>query len=99
MSFTYDQLPHKDKKRQYPSCGISICWEHSAQVLVSYMVSYNEISFYISCSLCLAFRLCSGMNILYTSLEVIKLAFLENESRYVCCMFANFIFTSETKFD
>ena len=35
--------------------------------------------------------------ILYTSLEVIKLIFLEGKSRYVCCIFANFIFTFETK--
>ena len=61
------------------------------------MVAYNEILFYISYSLCLTFCLCSSMIAFYTSLEVIKLAFLENKSRYVCCIFANFIFTFETK--
>ena len=61
------------------------------------MVAYNEILIYISYSLCLAFRLCSGMIVFYSSLEIIKLAFLENESRYICCIFANFIFTFETK--
>ena len=60
------------------------------------MAAYNEILFYISYSLCLAFCLCSSMIVFYTSLEVIKLAFLENKSRYVCCTFANFIFTFET---
>ena len=60
------------------------------------MVVYYEMLFYISYSFGLAFRLCSSMIILfYTSLEVIKLAFLENKSRYVCCIFANFTF--ETK--
>ena len=61
------------------------------------MVAYNEILIYISYSLCLAFRLCSGMIVFYSSLEITKLAFLENESRYICCIFANFIFTFETK--
>ena len=37
------------------------------------------------------------MIVRYTSLEVIKLASLENISRYVCCAFANFIFTFEPK--
>ena len=52
------------------------------------MVSYNEILFYISYWLWLAFRLCSNMTVFYTSLEVTKLAFLENKSRhallYIC---------------
>ena len=48
------------------------------------VVAYNEILFYISYSLRLAFRLCSSMIGFYTSLEVIKLTFLENESRYIC---------------
>ena len=48
------------------------------------MVAYNEILFYISYSLRLAFRLCSSMIGFYTSLEVIKFTFLENESRYIC---------------
>ena len=61
------------------------------------MVSYNEILFYISYSFCLAFRLCSSIIVFYTSLEVMKCAFLENKSRYVCCIFANFIFIFETK--
>ena len=61
------------------------------------MVAYNEILFHISYSLCLAFRLCSSMVVFYTSLEVIKLAFLENKGRYFCCTFTNFIFTIETK--
>ena len=60
------------------------------------MFAYNEVLFYVSYSLCLAFRLCSSMIVFYTSLEIIKLAFLENKSRYVCCIF-NFIFTFETK--
>ena len=59
------------------------------------MVAYNEILFYISYSQCLTFRLCSSMIVFYTSLEVIKLAFLENSSRDVCCIFVNFIFTFE----
>ena len=50
-------------------------------------VAYNEILFYVSYSLCLAFCLCSSMIVFYTSLEVIKLAFLQNKSRYVCYMF------------
>ena len=61
------------------------------------MVPYNEILFYISYSLCLAFRLCSSMIVFYTSLQVIKLAFLEIKSGYVCFIFANFIFIFETK--
>ena len=61
------------------------------------MVADNEILFYISYSLCLAFRLCSSMIVFYTSLKVIKLAFLKKKSRYICCTFANFIFTFETK--
>ena len=48
------------------------------------MVAQNEILLYISYSLRSAFRLCSSMIILYTSLEAIKVAFLENEIRYVC---------------
>ena len=61
------------------------------------MVAYNETLFYISYSLQLAFHLCSSMIVFYISLEDLKLAFLENKSRYVCCIFANFIFTFETK--
>ena len=61
------------------------------------MVAYNEILFYISYSLQLAFHLCSSMIVFYISLEDLKLAFIENKSRYVCCIFANFIFTFETK--
>ena len=61
------------------------------------VVAYNEILFYISYKLCSAFRLCSSMTVFYNSLEVIKLTFLENKSRYVCCIFANFIFTFKTK--
>ena len=67
------------------------------------MVGYNEILFYISYLLCLAFRLCSSMIVFYSipivlyRLEVIKLAFLENKSRYVSCIFADFIFTFEAK--
>ena len=59
------------------------------------MVAYNEILFYISYSLCLSFRLCSSLVIFYTSLEVIKLAFLVNKSRYVCYILANFTFTNK----
>ena len=61
------------------------------------MVAYNEIFFYISYSLCLTFGLCSSMIVFYTSLEVIKLAFLQNKRRYVGCNLANFIFTFEKK--
>ena len=61
------------------------------------MDTYNEILFYISDSLCLAFCLYSSMIAFYTSLEVIKLAFFENKNRYICCILANFIFTFETK--
>ena len=61
------------------------------------MDAYNEILIYISYSFCLSFRLCSGMIVFHTSLEVIKLVFLENKSRYVCHIFPNFIFTFETK--
>ena len=61
------------------------------------MVAYNKIVFYISYSLCLAVRLCSSMIVFYSSLEVIKLAILEIKSRYVFCIFANFIFIFETK--
>ena len=41
--------------------------------------AYNKILFDISYSLCLVFRLCFSMIVFYTSLEVIKLAFLENK--------------------
>ena len=61
------------------------------------LVAYNEIFFYISYSFCLAFCLCSGLIVFNTSLEVIKLAFFESKSGYVCWIFANFIFTFETK--
>ena len=47
------------------------------------MAVCNEILFYISYSLCLAFRLCSSIIVFYTSSEVIKIAFLENKNRYV----------------
>ena len=59
------------------------------------MVAYNEILFYISYSLCLSFRLYSSLVIFYTSLEVIKLAFLVNNGRYVCYILANFKFTNK----
>ena len=52
------------------------------------MTAYNEILFYISYSFCLAFRLCFSMIVFYASLQAIKLSFLENKSRYVCCIFA-----------
>ena len=81
ISITHGQVPIKDRKgqcskstEQCQSCGISICQEHSMQVVMS---ACNEILFYISYSLCLAFRLCSSIIVFYTSLEVIKLAFLE----------------------
>ena len=61
------------------------------------VVVYNEILFYISYSLCLAFRLYCSMIVFYTSIEFIKLSFLENKIRSVCCIFANFIFIFETK--
>ena len=61
------------------------------------MAAYSEILFYISYSLCLAFRLCPSMIVFYNNLEVIKLASLESKSRYVCCIFANFIFKIKTK--
>ena len=60
-------------------------------------VAYNETLFYISYSLCLAFRLCSSIGVFYTNLEVIKLVSFEIKRRYVCCIFTNFIFTFETK--
>ena len=61
------------------------------------LVAYNEILFYISYSFCLAFCLCYSLIVFNTSLEVIKLVFFESKSRYVCCIFANFIFTFESK--
>ena len=61
------------------------------------MVAYDEILFHISHSLCLAFPLCSNMIVFYTSLKLKKLAFLENKSGYVCCIFTNFIFIFEMK--
>ena len=87
-----DNAPKSTK--QYQSCGISICREHSMRV---YYGCLQRILFHILYSLCLVFRLCCSMIVFYTRLEVIKLAFLENKSRYVCCIFANFIFTLETK--
>ena len=42
------------RNKQFQSCGISISREHSMQVC---MDAYNEILFYISYSLCFAFRL------------------------------------------
>ena len=101
ISITHGQVPIKDRKgqclkstEQCQSCGISICQEHSMQVV---MAVCNEILFYISYSLCLAFRLCCSMIVFYTSIEFIKLSILENKIRYVCCIFANFIFIFETK--
>ena len=82
---------------QCQPCGISIYQEHSNTQCEFTMVAYSEILFYISYTLCIAFRLYSSMIVFYTSLEVIRLAFLENKSRYVCCIFANLIFTFETK--
>ena len=61
------------------------------------VVAYNGTLFHISYLLCLAFRLFSSTIVFYTRLEVIRLAFLENKSRYICCILANFIFTFETK--
>ena len=84
-----DNAPKLTEQRQ--SCSISICREHSMRVC------HGCLRFYISYSLCLAFRLCCSMIVVYTSLEVIKLAFLENKSSYVCCIFPNFIFTFEKK--
>ena len=101
-STTHGQLPHKDRKGKCPKTNwtvpvsYGICTARNIQCEFA-MVAYNEILIYISYSLCLAFRLCFGMIVFYRSLEIIKLAFLENESRYICCIFANFIFTFETK--
>ena len=78
----------------WQSFGISMCREHSMQFS---RVAYNETLFYISYSLCLAFRLCSSIGVFYTNLEVIKLVSFEIKRRYVCCIFTNFIFTFETK--
>ena len=51
------------------------------------VVAYNEILFYISYKVCSAFPLCSSMIVFYNSLEVIKLAFLENKSdMFVVCL-------------
>ena len=61
------------------------------------VVAYNETLFHISYLLCLAFRLFSSTIVFYTRLEVIKLAFLDNKSRYICSILANFIFTFEIK--
>ena len=61
------------------------------------MFAFNEILFYISYLLCLVFRLCSSMIAFCTSLEVITLAFLKNNNRYVCCIFANLMFVFERK--
>ena len=102
IPITHDQLSHKDRKRAMPKNQLN-----SSNNMVSIfavniqcqfaMVAYNEIFFYISYSLCLTFRFCSSMIVFYTSLEVIKLAFLQNKRRYVGCNLANFIFTFERK--
>ena len=46
------------------------------------IIAYNEILFYISYSLYLAFRLCSSMIVFYTSLEVTKFIFTESKSSF-----------------
>ena len=102
ISIIHGQLSRKERKGQCPKIQLNSV-NHVVSVFARNIqcefatVAYNEILFYISYSLCLAFRLCSSMIVFYTSLEVIKLAFLQNKSRCVCCMFANFIFTFETK--
>ena len=102
MPITHGQLPHRDRKGQCPQNQLNsanhVVSVFSGNIQCKFaMVAYNEILFYISYSLCLAFRLCSSIIVFYINLEVIKLAFLENDSRYVCCIFVNFIVTFETK--
>ena len=102
MPITHDQLSHKDRKRAMPKNQLKSS-NHVVSIFAGnyqcqfVMVAYNGIFFYISYSLCLTFRLCSSMIVFYTSLEVIKLAFLQNKRRYVGCILANFIFTFERK--
>ena len=102
MPITHGQLPQKRQKmtmlqNQLNSVNYVVSvFGRNIQCKLA-MVAYNEILFYISYSLQLAFHLCSSMIVFYISLEDLKLAFLENKSRYVCCIFANSIFTFETK--
>ena len=87
-----NNAPKSTEKCQ--SFGISICRTHSMQVCDG---AYHEILFHISYSLCLPFLLSSSIIVFYNSSEVIKIAFLENKSRYVWSIFDNFMFTFETK--
>ena len=91
MSITHSQLPHKDGKGQCAKFNrtVPIIWyQYFPGTFEFAMAVYNEILFYISYSFCLAFRLCFSMIVFYASLQAIKLSFLENKSRYVCCIFA-----------
>ena len=85
-----DNAPKSTEQCQ--SCGINIFWEHLMRVC-HVCLQWNFTFYFIFIVLSFSF----SMIVFYTSLEVIKLAFLENKSRYVCCIFANFIFTFETK--
>ena len=102
MLITHGQVPHKDRKRAMPQNQLNIA-NHMVSVFSGNiqcefsMVACSEILFYISYSLCIAFRLCSSMIVFYTSVKVKKLVFLENKIIYVSCIFADFIFTFETK--
>ena len=101
ISIIHDQLPHKDRKGQCSkiSWTLPIMWYQ--YLLGTFSASFPwllAMKFYFLFQIqCLAFRLCSSMIVFYTSLEVVKLDFLENKIRYVRCIFANFIVTFETK--
>ena len=101
MPIKHGQLPHKDRIGQFSNINWTvstmwycICREHSMRVCLGYLQWNFVLDFII---IVLTFRLCSSLIVFYTRSEVIKLAFLEDKSRCVCCIFANFIFTFETK--
>ena len=81
---------------QCQSYGISIYCKHAMQICHG-CLQRNFILYFIFIVLSFSFLLFSSIIVFYTSLEVIKLAFLENKSRSVCCIFANFILPFETK--
>ena len=91
MSIIHGQFPHKDRKGKWPKINwtVPIMWyQYLPGTFNASLPWYLTMKFYISYWLWLAFRLCSNMTVFYTSLEVTKLAFLENKSRhallYIC---------------
>ena len=86
MSITHGHLAHKDRKWQCPKINWTLPIMRYQYLPRTFNANLpwlltRKFYFMFSYSLCLAFRLCFRMIVFYTSLEVIKLAFLENKSR------------------